>query len=372
VTGTPQWHFLTPEYPPDPGGVADYTRLVARALSARGEIVHVWAPSVRRDDLEDEGILVHRFEGFGARGLRQLEAGLSSVKGERRLFVQYVPTALGLRGMNVPLIRWLAATPDEVWVQFHEVALGWQLWRKPQHHLMHAVQIWMASKLARRADRIFASIEGWLPRLGSEARRAVWLPIPSNVPTDVPASIVCATRRELGGGPWVGHFGTYGPGIIRDLGPALRLVAGGAPHASLLLLGRGATAFAASLGLGTRVRAEEGLSPEALATRLAACDLLMQPFPDGISTRRTSAMAGLALGVPIVTSDGHLTDSVWRTSGAVSLAPVGSAAELGRLCLQLLQDAEKREALGQRGKALYAERFSLERTRAVLLGTNDA
>ncbi len=366
------FHFLSAEYPPANGGVSDYTRLLARALAQQHGTVHVWAPRVSGPEVPDEGVVVHRVADFGPRCLEEISERLPEATGPRRLFLQYVPTAFGFRGMNVPLIRWLLRRPEPLWIQFHEVALGWKLWRKPHLHVVNAVEVWMAAALARRADRIFISIEGWRPRLGREGERAIWLPIPSNVPTDVPASVVSATRRELGGGPWVGHFGTYSPGITRDLRPALRMVAGGAPQASLLLVGRGATAFATSLGLGTRVRAEEDLSPEAVATRLAACDLLMQPFPDGISTRRTSAMAGLALGVPIVTSDGHLTDSVWRTSGAVSLAPVGRAEELGRLCLQLLQDPARREELGRRGKALYAERFSLERTRAVLQSTNNA
>src|SRR5262249_25742107 len=144
--------------------------------------------------------------------------------GPRRLFVQYVPTAMGLRGMNVPLVRWLSETPDEVWVQFHEVALGWQLWRKPHHHLIHGVQLWMASTLASRANQIFVSIEGWLPRLGREASRAVWLPIPSNLPVAVSERQRTGAREALGPGRWIAHFGTYGPGVTQDLVPTLRRI----------------------------------------------------------------------------------------------------------------------------------------------------
>ena len=38
-------HFLTPEYPPRHGGVADYTHQIATELSRGGETVHVWGPS---------------------------------------------------------------------------------------------------------------------------------------------------------------------------------------------------------------------------------------------------------------------------------------------------------------------------------------
>jgi glycosyltransferase involved in cell wall biosynthesis len=366
VTGPTQWHFLTAEYPPDPGGVADYTHLLATALAASSQAVHVWVPSTRPDTQREGGVVIHPLPGLGPGGLKKLEQGLRKLPGPRRLFVQYVPTALGLRGMNVPLIRWLSETHDEVWVQFHEVALGWKWRRKPHLHLTHAVQLWMASALARRADRIFISVEGWRRLLGADGPRATWLPIPSNIPTALSDLAIEAAKRELGPGLWLGHFGTYGSLITRDLMPALSTIAARNGELRILLLGRGAVQFAKRLGLGARVRADEGLPGEAVAARLAACDLLLQPFPDGISARRTSAMAGLALGVPLVSTDGHLTDSIWRSGDAVALAPAGRPEELAELCLDLLGKPGRRRELGERGAALYAERFSMERTCAIL------
>ena len=82
-------------------------------------------------------------------------------------------------------------------------------------------------------------------------------------------------------------------------------------------------------------------------------------------------MAALALGVPVVTTDGHLTDAVWRR-GAVALAPVGDPERLARICLDLLEDPERRLALGKRGGLLYAESFSLEHTIETLLAASSA
>jgi glycosyltransferase involved in cell wall biosynthesis len=359
---TPSWHFLTGEYPPAPGGVADYTRRVATALAAKGENVHVWAPRSHGPESENASVEVHRLSGLGPSALARMGEELERLPAPRRIFVQYVPTGLGWRGMNVPLVRWLAARREEIWVQFHEVALGWSWHRKPQLHLMQAVQVWMATVLARRADRIFISVEGWRRQLGSEGASAIWLPIPSNIPEDVSELSMAAARRDLGPGPWIGHFGTYGSLITRDLGPALRRIATTHARVRLLLLGRGAPEFAATLGLGPRVRAEADLPAEALAARLCACDLLVQPYPDGISSRRTSAMAGLALGVPTVTTVGHLTDDIWRNGVAVDLVPARNPEVLARACVALLADAPRRRALGQAGAALYREHLSLERT----------
>src|SRR5262249_40199976 len=38
------WHLITGAYPPQPGGVSDYTHLVASGLAEAGDMVHVWCP----------------------------------------------------------------------------------------------------------------------------------------------------------------------------------------------------------------------------------------------------------------------------------------------------------------------------------------
>ena len=40
------WHMITGEYPPQAGGVSDYSRVVARGLVAAGDAVHVYATGI--------------------------------------------------------------------------------------------------------------------------------------------------------------------------------------------------------------------------------------------------------------------------------------------------------------------------------------
>jgi glycosyltransferase involved in cell wall biosynthesis len=296
---------------------------------------------------------------------------LGTLPKPRRLFLQYVPTSFGFRGMNVPLVRWLQARPEELWIQFHEVVLGWKLWRKPHLNLVHAVELWMAKALARRADRTFVSVEAWKRRLGKYAGRAEWLPIPSNVPVSVEAAELERVRTTLGSAPRIVHFGTYSPLILADLGPTIHEIARRRSDAQFLLLGRGARDFARTLSLGVRVDAREDLPGSQIAALLKASAVALQPFPDGISARRTSAMAALALGVPVVTTDGFLTDSVWR-SGGVALGTVGRPLELARLCGRVLDEPVFGRTLGERGASLYREYFSLERTLETVISAPSA
>src|ERR1017187_5912572 len=97
----PAWHIFTGEYPPAPGGVADYARSVARMLAAAGDDVHVWAPAPSGPLTEDPGVRLHPLRGgYAPRGLVALSRAFRREPSPRRVLVQYVPQAFGMKGMN--------------------------------------------------------------------------------------------------------------------------------------------------------------------------------------------------------------------------------------------------------------------------------
>jgi len=372
VAASPSWHLVTGEYPPSLGGVGDYTQQLAQALAAAGERVHVWAPSEMVTRQEGR-VRIHGLRNFGPSELRRFSAELRAIAGPKRLFIQYVAPAFGLRGLNVPFCLWLASrAEEEVWVQFHEVAQSFS-WRQPaRHNVLALAQWWMAQLVAGAAQRIFISVPGWRKQLGRHGARADVLSIPSNMPGDVEHHGVASLRAHLGAGPLVGHFGTYGGLVTGLLLPAILAVLRSVPEARFLLLGRGGSDFAARIAsaspdLASRLVAPGPLDRLSISLHLAACDLLVQPYPDGISGRRTSAMAGLALGRPVVTTFGHLTEDEWFRSDAVVLLPVGQAEEIARAVERLLSNRAESEVLGTRGRAWYEARFSIAKTLERLL-----
>ena len=90
--------------------------------------------------------------------------------------------------------------------------------------------------------------------------------------------------------------------------------------------------------------------------------MLIQPYPDGVTTRRTSVMAGLANGCAVVTTDGKLTEDVWRAAGCVAMAPAGDTAALCTRTRELLAEQSAREALQARAAAAYDAYFALRHT----------
>jgi glycosyltransferase involved in cell wall biosynthesis len=119
-----------------------------------------------------------------------------------------------------------------------------------------------------------------------------------------------------------------------------------------------------------RVVATGSLRGGIVAEYLQVCDLVLQPYPDGASSRRGSLMAALANGVPVVTTRGTLSEPIW-SAGAVATACANQPEQLAQLALDLLDYPQKRRVLGQAGRRLYEEQFAIGRTVAALLGRGD-
>lgn len=372
--------MITGEYPPQPGGVSDYCEQLAKALSLAGDQVHVWtAPTVEPSPPADDSIIVHRLEShFGIDALRSLGDLIQACPPPRRVLVQYVANAFGCRAMNVPFCIWLRRyRADPVWVMFHEYAyrMGWRA--RPAVNLLGAVTHVMGSMAANRADRIFVSTPAWekrLPFRRGEAIPPTWLPIPSNLPVRVEEAAVAATRQRVLGkrvGTIIGHFGTYSPLIRPILAQILPALLRPYPDRTCLLVGRDSDDFAREVAarypeFAHRLVATGGLSRMEASTHLKACDILVQPYPDGATSRRGSLMAGLALGLPIVTNVGQDTEEIWRREGAVMLADGPSPQAMIAATENLLGQEQLWKGLSEKAGALYQTEFSLERTVATL------
>ncbi|HYM23048.1 MAG TPA: glycosyltransferase family 4 protein [Vicinamibacterales bacterium] len=364
-----EWHVITGEYPPQPGGVSDYTRLVAEELVRAGDSVTVWAPPCSPQPAALGSVTVHRLpDHFGWRSLRHLTRALAG--SPRRLLVQYVPHAFGWRGANLPFCRWLRSRrSDSVWVMFHEVAYPFSRDDSVAHNALAIVNRMMAGLVARAAERMFVSIPAWQPlvRQLNGAHPVAWLPVPSGVPVTAEACDVSRIRaRYAYGSPLVGHFGTYGGPIGSLVDPAMDVLLE-RTRAQVLLLGRRSDEVAREFErtrprFNGRVTGAGQLAPQDVSNHIAACDVMMQPYPDGVSTRRTSAMAALAHGRPIVTTTGWLTERLWEESEAVALVAVDAPDQMAAAVARLLDDEPARRALSERARALYTDRFDVSHT----------
>jgi len=370
------WHLVTGEFPPQPGGVSDYTLSVARGLASAGESVHVWCPTASRPAPQVPGVVVHAMAGtWGREDIARVDRELDATPAPRRLLVQWVPHAYGQRSMNVGFCRWIrrrGLKGDAVELMAHEAYLGFRegSWK---HDVAATVHRLMVSLLLSVSRRVWVSIPAWVSRMRPYAfgRRIefCWLPVPSTVPVvNDPVRVrEVRARYATAHGPLVGHFGTYGTDSRHDLEPLIASVVRD-PHAvSMVLIGRESDVFLREIvsrhpEIAGRVHAAGTLSPEALSVSLQACDVLVQPYVDGASSRRTTLMAALAHGVPVVTTEGRLSEAIWRETNAVRLVPPRDSDAAARAVVALCSDTAEQARLTAAARALYADRFALSHT----------
>lgn len=366
------WHILTGEYPPFCGGVGDYTALIARSLEAAGDTVRVWMPSGYGESDDAVRMLPDRFGAASRKVLRRAwthEPGI--------ILVQYVPNVFGARGANLAFCRWLrqeAAGGCDVRVMFHEPYFYFSL-NRPWRNALAAIQRVMAAELIQASRCIYMSSPNWIRYLAPYGRLpdAVALPIPSTVPEHSDSVLEARYRASMQGPGMplvVGHFGTFGEHVAGELRSIVPRLLDAMPNVHLAFIGRGSTEFVDSLRStpipAERTWASGSLDGAETAAALRACDLLLQPYPDGVTTRRTSVMAGLQNGVATVTSDGFLTEPIWHEAAPVALAPAGDAVAVVTAIAALLRDNGARQALARRGRQVYRDQFSIERTLAAL------
>ena len=369
-----RWHIVVGEYPPQAGGVADYTALLASELSATGDEVHVWFPRECGDTQALPGVNLHPLPGrFGPRALRYLSHELRKAERPFNIVIQYAPHSLGFKGMNLLFANWVVKLRDLApWAMFHEVAFPIIRGQPFKHRLLANVQRSMARRILKATARNFVSAPAWqslLRELSPNCREAGWLPVPSNVPTHADTEKVAEVRRRYcpEGARLIGHFGTFGTAIAESLRAAFPLLLERNTACNALFIGRGSREFAEEIlrahpQFNGRVHAAGALESGDVTAHVAAADVLYQPFPDGITSRRSSVMAGLALGQPIVSNSGPLTEPVWSDRQLVVLTERGNAAAATAAAKKWSVDSLERTALMKRAQEGYARLFSVERT----------
>lgn len=374
--------LLTGEYPPYPGGVADYTWQVAQGLRKRGASVEVIVFREPRGPVDPAvsfvGPAVHPMS------LRRASRMIGARSQDCILLVQYVPQMYGLKGMNLAFVMWLCRLkPRAVWVMFHELYVGAAKGSPWKHRLLASITQNMAQRMAKKADHCFVSIRSFMDLVKKFARSGVqveWLPVPSNLPTETDMQEVERLRARLsknGTAPLVGHFGTYGPGIRLLLQGVVEQSRRPHPDWKFVFIGRGSREFLGHLeGQGVlppgSAAASGELGPAEAACWIKACDVMVQPYPEGVTSRRGSFMASVALGKALVTNLGRHSDEIWRIhiGTAMEVTEKPDAGQLLHAIGRVILDGALRRRLECGATLLYQREFSLDRTLQSLLRAN--
>jgi len=311
--------------------IDEYSRRLVEALCERGNVAS-YTPA-------------------GMPSARRLDIGLAWI------LVQYNPFSYGRWGVAPGIVRDaatirrrlpapLAVMVHESWVEIHD-------WKSA---LMGAYQRVQLRSLSRIATVLMATRQTVARQLGP---RCEHVPPGSNI-TPVTASFETARDRlGLGDDLVVALFGRGNPGRGRyHAEAAIDAIAHARDPHRVRVFNLGADAPSLRVHPAIRVVRPGRMSAEQLSLHLRASDLMLLPFSDGLSTARTTLMAALAHGLPVLGLRGRATENVLiEREDAIALTAIGDRDAFSRRAVDLVTDRARLRARGQAGRRFYLEHF---------------
>jgi glycosyltransferase involved in cell wall biosynthesis len=281
----------------------------------------------------------------------------------RWVLVQYTALAWSKRGFPYRFSRFLQILKSagaRIAIVFHDV----EPFRGPRliDRVRCRVQLHTMRRSLARADlAVFTIPPEKLAWLATVPPQAVFVPVGPNLPIP-PAT---PTHFQQDRVPTIGVFSITGgePGAreTRVIIPAVRHAAEKLGKLRLSVFGRHAELRETELREGLQdlpveLSVEGVVEPAQVVQKLSVCDVLL--FVRGpISSRRSSAIAGVACGLPVIGYVGSETAAPITDAGVVLVSP-GQSNDLNAALTRVLSDAAYRMDLAARSRAAYQTHFA--------------
>jgi len=282
---------------------------------------------------------------------------------EAWVLLQYTALSWSLRGFSLKVLRILKILKSagaRVAIVYHDVEPfpG----SRPIDRLRRSIQLCTMRRALSLSDLALFTVPlnkvSWLTRPVSHAH---FVPVGPNLPI-LEMSSGARPALEL---PTIGVFtitgGTAGSRETKIILGAVRYAAEHLGKLRLLVFGRHAEIREDEIRNGLRYSSVETsvegiLRPDQVVERLQACDLLL--FIRGpISSRRSSALAGIACGLPTIAFEGPETAPPITDAGVVLVAE-NKPDELNAALVHVLSDDLYRAELAARSRLAYQAYFS--------------
>ncbi len=355
--------IVTPSFPPTSCGIADYSLNLAKALTCFDVSTLTAEENFPRKG-EHEAIACFRRDD--PRSLLDVPKVIALMEPEW-MVVQYCPTAYGgRRGVNPYLHRMIGrvrrrSTRTRIALVVHESFVEISNARRL---VLQATLYYQLLASSRHANLLVVPVKAWMSTVGRFApgKRVIYAPVGSNIPL-----AKCnrdQVRVELGipsSEPALGLLGRLPEATgMEAILAAIRRIRECGRVPTVVYVGPDTSRAEACIGQSARLLTGSNLDRVEVSRRLQVCDVYLAPFDEGVSTRRTSLMAALCHGLPIVGTRGSITDATLLSEDGSSLLLVdrtdvhGFAASV----YALVTDSPKALRLSLNARRLYEDMYS--------------
>lgn len=323
-----------------------------------------------RDALANEGVNLTltqvRWAEIGHKASRQ--ELLETTRGKQNAFflLQYTALSWSRRGFTLPavaILKLLKKHGARCAVVFHDP--DGYAGNRAVDRFRKAIQRYAMKRLVRLSDLAIFTLPrdkiSWLP---ADTQNFVFIPVGANLPA--PERAWRERRSSAGSKPVVAVFSlSDNPTLAKEVSHIARAVSNAAKQVGpleVVVLGRNSESGGEELRValadtGVEVRIVGVISADEVVRVLGGCDVML--FARGpISSRRGSAIAGIACGLPVIAEAGWELAAPIPEAGVVlvpeELVPEGFTAALVRV----LTDPSYRASLAQRSRDAQSQYFS--------------
>ncbi len=260
-------------------------------------------------------------EGWDQAGWQKLLEWLEAEKVET-VILQYTPWLYASKGYNLTLIDFWQRCHQRFQTLLITHETYFWLLKYPGTWVVGLWQQYVLRSLLLSSHHVFCASELYLHRLkrfSNSKSKIHYLPIPSNIAFQpLSPSQKQSLRQKLGMAPEQLVITLFGCGesILSNWISALDIYLNYNYSIIWLLLGN-----AQSLTTLKNPAIRPGyLAPVELSHYLQISNLMLMPHRFGVSAKRTSLMSALEHGIPVIGTDGMLTDSFLRQLPSIFLA----------------------------------------------------
>jgi len=361
-------HLLTTHLPPELDGTADHTWGTAQGLMHRGCEVGIIHPRGNEHWPLEGAKFMPAFERDNHPTLLQIPPVVAAESPDW-LLVQYYPLSYG--GSEIGernLLRMFSAvrrssTKTKIGLIIHE--------RTPQvlRSSNPFRKLWIRKRMEaaiQASDVTFFLTEPWTLEFAKRLPKQQFRTLHLGSMFPAPDVSRDEMRARLGIDPdtlVLGLFGRAEPTRkLSLLTNALTQLREAGQKFIVLHMGRDDGKTAQALA-GFPVQSVGPVSHKEVTRHAMAMDIYLAPYEDGVSTRRTSMMMALALGLPVIGTKGSATPQSLLDADGRALLLVGmeDSKEMANHVLRLATDAGMRHELGTEGLALFNREFTYEK-----------
>lgn len=350
--------IITKKLTPGLCGLADHSLCFSKALRSLGHKV-----TIISGEGEKEGSSHILHDDWGKAGLSRLFDKLNNMAIDH-IVLQYTPLSfLNRKGWgNFDLVNFWK-TCSQYWqtsLILHETYF--RVWWYPLSWVRGTQQKQLLKVLVGLSRNVFTASQSLVEELRTwrVKSKIVLLPIGSHFP------LIQIDRQEIrdkqqikpeeivlvlfGGGNALRWASSY----VKDLEVYLKQQR--IPIRWFLLGGMSPKKFK----LTAPIYAPGKLSPEMISALLQEADIFLVPHSCGLTAKRSTLIAGLQHGLPVVGTKGYMTDTFWNEVPGVTLVPMSKPKDFYRAVLNLCTNPMLRQKHGQSNLACYQKQFTWE------------